>query len=165
MGNKYSISFGRGTTLLGSTPGANTLLFINPKSDCGIEILRVWATQEDVNTSDQQPFQLVTQVTAFPTLTTFTPIRMDIGGPISQIIGGTAGAAGTCGINASAEGAGAKTILFQGAFNILSGFLWVPARERIILPRNAASGFGLYFPAAPATVANWSAGLVYEELN
>jgi hypothetical protein len=143
-----------------------TLAFINPSSTVGIEILRCWVSQSANATSVQQRVQLNTQVTAFPTLTSATPAKLKLSDPASGIVGGTAGAAGTAGINASAEGAGAKTVIWSDAFNVLNGWLWLPTpAETIILGAGAASGFGLHLPAAPATLTGWSFGVVYREIN
>lgn len=144
---------------------AVTLAFINPGASQSIEVLRAWASQSGSTTSAQQRVNLVTQVTGFPTLVSATPARLNLSDPVSVIIGGTAGAAGTCGVNASAEGAGAKTTLLADAFNVLSGWLWVPTpEERIVLNAGATSGFGLHFPAAPTSLTGWSFGLVFREL-
>lgn len=160
MSREYSISAG-GITVAGAT----TLVFLNPGTTCSLEILRAWVSQSANNTSAQQRIQLVTQVTAFPTLTAATPAKLKRGDAVSAIVGGTAGAAGTAGINASAEGAGTKTVIFEDAFNVLNGWLWVPTpEERIILPASHASGLGLYFPVAPATLTNWAFGLTFREL-
>jgi hypothetical protein len=86
----------------------------------------MWASQQGSATSAQQRIQVETQVTAFPTLVSATPRSLKHGDATASIIvGGTAGAAGTCGINASAEGAGTKTVKFGDNFNVLNGFLWV----------------------------------------
>ena len=144
---------------------AVTLVFINPSTTVGIEILRCWVSQAANATSAQQRVQLNTQVTAFPTLTSATPAKSKQGDPASGITGGTAGAAGTCGINASAEGAGTKTVIVPDSFNVLNGWLWVATpRETIILGANTSSGFGLHFPAAPATLTGWSFGVTYAEV-
>ena len=143
---------------------AVTLVFVNPGVDATLEILRAWISQAANATSAQQRCQLNTQVTAFPTLTTITPQKTAPLDAVSTIVGGTAGAAGTCGINASVEGAGSKTILQPDAFNVLNGWLWVPTPgETIVMSASLASGFGLHFPAAPATLTSWNAGLVYAE--
>ena len=164
MAREYVISSG-GITLANA---AVTLVFINPKTTgpaSTIEIVRCWVGQSANATSAQQRVQLVTQVTAFPTLTSFTPKKTKIGDPASEITGGTAGAAGTCGINASAEGAGAKTIIWEDAFNVLNGWLWMPQEiERIQLRVGELSGFGFHFPVAAATLTNWAFGLVYREI-
>lgn len=142
-----------------------TLVFVNPGTTCSLEFLRAWASQAANATSAQQRVQLNSQVTAFPTLVSATPQKTKPLDPVSQITGGTAGAAGTSGINASAEGAGAKTVLFPDAFNVLNGWLWVPTpRETYLFSAGGAAGFGLHFPAAPGTLTSWNAGLVFAEL-
>jgi hypothetical protein len=81
------------------------------------------------------------------------------------IAGGTAGAAGTCGINASAEGAGTKTPYWDEAFNVLNGWLHVPTpAETKIMPAGSASGLGLFLPVAAATLTNWAFGCVFREV-
>lgn len=144
---------------------AVTLAFVNVGATCSLEFLRAWASFAANATSAQQRVQLNTQVTAFPTLTGQTPQKTKLLDPISQIVSGTAGAAGTSGINASAEGAGAKTVLYPDSFNVLNGYLWVPTPpETLMLNAGAASGLGLHFPAAPATLSNWNAGMSFREL-
>jgi len=162
MGDTYSISAG-GITLANQ---AVTLAFINTDSDVVLEILRAWIGQSANATSAQQRVQLVSQVTAFPTLTSFTPLPTIVGGTASRIVGGTAGAAGTAGVNASAEGAGAKTLYVEDAFNVLNGYLWVPTEKEgpIVLRASGSSGFGLHLPVAAATLTNWAFGIVYREL-
>ena len=162
MAREFSVT-GGGITVAGAT----TLVFINPAAapNFNIEILRCWIAQSANATSAQQRVQLVTQVTAFPTLTSATPASHKRADPnVSIIIGGVAGAAGTAGINASAEGAGAKTVVLNDAFNVLNGGLWVPTpNETIVMPAGSASGFGLFLPVAPATLTNWSFGVTYAE--
>jgi hypothetical protein len=160
---EYSIS-GGGITLANA---AVTLVFINPAAapNVGIRILRAWVGQSANATSAQQRVQLVVQPTAFPTLTSATPQKLKIGDSISVITGGTAGAAGTAGINASAEGAGTKIIKVEDAFNVLSGWLYVPTpNEYIELPSGSAHGFGLHLPVAATTLTNWAFGITYAEI-
>jgi hypothetical protein len=161
-GRTYTVS-GGGITVANA---AVTLAFVNPSSTVGIRIKRCWVSQTGVTTNAQQRVQLVSQVTAFPTLTSATPAAHSIGGPVSGITGGTAGAAGTAGINASAEGAGTKTVIIPDTFAIIgSGYLWVPTLEEVIeFPAGAASGFGLYLPVAAGTLTGWSFGVTYQEL-
>lgn len=142
-----------------------TLAFLTPGATASIEILRAWVSQSGSATSAQQRVQLSTQLSVYPTLATATPSRIKLADPASVIVGGTAGAAGTCGINASAEGAGAKTVILPDVFNVLSGWLWVPTpEERVVLNAGAASGFGLHLPAAPTSLTGWSFGIVYREI-
>lgn len=138
--------------------------FVNPGATASLEFLRAWASQYANATSAQQPVMLATQVTAFPTLTSTAPVPLEIKDPASLIVGGTAGAAGTSGTNASVAGAGAKTTILQDSFNVLNGYLWVPTpRELIVINASAASGFGLYAVAAPTTLTSWNAGLIFAE--
>ena len=145
--------------------GAVTLAFLNPGTTSGFEVLRAWVSQTGTTTQAMVRVQMNTQVSVFPTLVSATPAKTKLSDPISLIVGGTAGAAGTCGINASAEGAGAKSVILSDAFNNLSGWLWVPTpQETIIMNAGAASGFGLHLPAAPASLTGWTFGIVYREI-
>ena len=142
-----------------------TLVFINPGTTVALKIRRMWIGQSANATSAQQRVQVYRQPTGFPTLTSFTPTKLTQNDPASAITGNTNGAAGTCGINASAEGNGSKAILFEDAFNVLNGWLWVPTPgEEIICAPSASSGFGFCFPVAPATLTNWAFGLNFEEI-
>ena len=144
---------------------AVTLIFINPGVSATLEILRVWCSQSGTTTGAQIRVQMNTQVSVFPTVVSATPAKLRSSDPASVIVGGTAGAAGTCGINASAEGAGAKTVIIPDTFNNLNGWLWVTTPDdRIFLPASAADGFGLHLPAAPATLTGWNAGVIYREI-
>lgn len=148
--------------------GATTLIFLNPAAapNLNIEFTRFWIGQSANATSAQQRAQLETQVTVFPTLTSATPAKLKRADPNASIIaGGTAGAAGTSGINASAEGAGAKTIIFEDVFNVLNGWLHVPTPpETIVMPAGFASGLGLFLPVAPTTLTNWAFGELFREV-
>ncbi len=147
------------------TAGAITTVFVNPGTTCSLEFTRFWLSQSGSATSAQQRAQVVTQVTAFPTLASQAPVKTKLLDPASQITGGTAGAAGTSGKVATAEGAGAKSVIFEDAFNVLNGWLWVPTPpETIIMNASASSGLGLYLPAAPSATGNWNAGMIFREL-
>ena len=160
MSREYVLS-GANQTLT----GAVTLAFLNPGTTSGFEVLRVWVSQSGTTTQAMVRVQMNTQVSVFPTLVSATPAKTKLSDPISLIVGGTAGAAGTCGINASAEGAGAKSVILSDAFNNLSGWLWVPTpQETIIMNAGASSGFGLHLPAAPASLTGWTFGVVYREI-
>ncbi len=166
MSREFSVGFD-GITLSGT--GAVTLVFVNPAAapKPNLEFLRMWVSQSAAATSAQQRVEVETQVTAFPTLTTATPRALKPADTnASFIVGGTAGAAGTCGTNASAEGAGAKTVMFGDNFNVLNGYLWVATpRETVVMPAGLASGIGLYLPTAPSiALTNWAAGMNFGEV-
>jgi hypothetical protein len=160
---EFSVSSGGNTVV-----GASTLIFVNPATapNPNLEFLRYWVGQSANATSAQQRIQIETQASAFPTLTAATPTKLKPSDPNASIItGGTAGAAGTSGINASAEGAGTKTDVWDDAFNVLNGWLHVPTpAETRIMPASFVQGLGLFFPVAPATLTNWAFGLVYREV-
>lgn len=163
MAKEYSVG-GGGLTLANA---AVTLVFINPAAAVSpmLNLMRMWASQQGSATSAQQRIQAETQVTAFPTLVSATPRSLKRSDTVASLIaGGTAGAAGTCGINASAEGAGSKTVMFEDNFNVLNGYLWVPTpREVIELTAGDSSGFGLFLPAAAASLTNWAAGINFAQ--
>jgi hypothetical protein len=160
MRGTYTVSMANATL----ANQAVTLVFVNPGTTASLRFLRMWASQAANATSAQQRVQINSQVSAFPTLTSTTPAKTTSLDQASQITGGTAGAAGTAGTNASAEGAGAKTIIVADDFNVLNGWLWVPTQyETIEAPASASSGIGLHFPAAATTLTNWSAGVTFAE--
>lgn len=146
---------------------AVTLAFINPPSARSIQLTRAWCSQSGTTTSAQIRIALGFKVTAFPTLTSVTPEKTKPSDPSSYITGGTAGAAGTSGINASAEGAGTFTPKYVDAFNNLSGWLWTPSNaygEDFILSGADATAIALKLLAAPANLTGWTFGLAYREL-
>lgn len=161
MSREYVLS-GQNLTLANA---AHTLAFINPGTTASLEILRIKVSQSHSSTSGMQRLQVVTQVTAFPTLVSATPRALHLSDPVSLITGATTGAAGTCGVNASAEGAGTKTVLWETAFNVLNEWIWIPTpRETIVLNAGASSGLGVYLPAAAADLAGWNVVVFYAEL-
>jgi hypothetical protein len=159
--NEYAVTDG-GVTIA----GASTLVFINPAAapNVNLEFYRCWVGQSQNATSAQQRVEIETQVTAFPTLTSTAPNRLKRASAVSVITGNTTGAAGTSGTDASAEGGGAKTSVWEDAFNVLNGWLWVPTPpETIIMPAGSSSGIGLFLPVAPANLDNWAFGMVFGE--
>jgi hypothetical protein len=144
---------------------AVTLVVINPLAGTVIEILRAWVSQHANATSAQQRILLGTKATAFGTYTAATPLKIKTADPASGITGNTAGAAGTAGINASAEGAGALTTIIADAFNALNGWLWVPTPGETLMFSAAQSlAFVMQFPAAPTTLTGWNFGVTYAEI-
>lgn len=147
--------------------GASTLVAINPLAGRTIEIIRCWASQIANATSAQVAIEMGFKAAAFSTLTSATPEKVKPSDPVSYITGGTAGAAGTAGINASAEGAGTHTTKYADAFNALQGWLWTPSQafgESFILSSADALAFALKFSAAPATLTGWNFGVAYREI-
>lgn len=159
---EYTISFDNQTV-----SGAITILFVNPPTGRAIEITRVWASQRANATSAQQGIQLGYKASVFPTLTGATPAKMKPSDPLSYIVSGTAGAAGTAGVLASVEGAGTFTPVIQDNFNVLPGYLWQPSftgGESFILSSADSLGFAVKFSVTPGTTTGWSGGLEYREV-
>jgi len=158
----YTLSAG-GITLANA---AVTLTFINPPAAPNVRLVfrRFWINQSNNMTSVNLRWQVNTQVTAFPTLVSQTPTKLYIADGASVITGATTGAAGTCGINASAEGAGAKTIIYADSFNTTNGALLVLTPEETIeMGASATSGLGMHLPVAPGTLTNWVFGCIWSE--
>ena len=131
-----------------------------------IEVVRAVISQRGSTTPEMIGAQLGTQLTSFPTLTAQAPIAMKAGDPVSKLTGGTAGAAGTSGVNASAEGAGAKTVVVPDSWNNQNGFLWAhtPRETFIETAQSPVHGFFLAIPTAPSARTLFSAYLVIAEL-
>lgn len=163
MAREFSISAG-GLTVAGAT----TLIFVNPPAapNFNIEFLRFWVGQSANATSAQQRIELINKASVFPTLTTTTPTKLKPADPnASVIVGGTAGAIGTAGINASAEGAGTKANIVSDTFNNLNGYLWVATPQEVNrYGAGQTSGFGFHLPVAPGSLSNWQCGLNFAEV-
>jgi hypothetical protein len=156
----FSLSSG-GLTLANQ---AVTLTFVNPAAAPNLDLVfrRFWCGQSNNMASAQQRIQINTQVTVFPTLVNVAPAKLGV--PASIISGNTTGAAGTCGVNASAEGAGAKTIIWADVFNVVNGWLCVLTPEELIeITASATSGVGLHLPVAATTLTNWAMGCSWTE--
>ena len=163
MVREFAISLGGATVA-----GATTLISVNPAAapNFNIEFLRFWVGQSANATSAQQRIEILNKASAFPTLTSYTPVKLKVADPnVSIIAGGTAGAIATCGVNASAEGAGVAAVRWDDAFNVLNGWLHVPTPpETQIYPAGFGNSIGLYFPVQPATLTSWSAGCIFREI-
>lgn len=144
---------------------AVTLVIINPLAGTALKVIRAWVDQHASTTSAQQRIVLGTKATAFGTYTAATPQKISSSDPASGIAGGTAGAAGTSGINASAEGAGTLTPILSRAFNVLSGFEWVSLPEDVIeFSAKDSLAFVMQFPAAPTSLTGWNFGVEFREI-
>jgi len=162
MAGGYSLSAG-GITIANQ---AVTLTWVNPIASPNLDLSfrRFWINQSNNMTAVNLRWQLNTQVTAFPTVVNQAPNKLAIADSASLITGNTTGAAGTCGINASLENAGAKTIIYADSFNTTNGALLVLTPEEIIeMAAGAASGLGMHLPVAPGTLTGWVFGCVWTE--
>lgn len=164
MGAVYTVP------MVGATVAANgTLVILRTASSVttrasAVEVLRATCSQNGTGTSQQLGVLVGLKASAFGTYTSTTPTLHYMGGNVSGITGGTAGAAGTAGTNASAEGAGGVTTLWQDGFNNLNGWLWVPTpEERLVVPVDTAVIIKLV--GTPTTLTGWNAALTFRELN
>lgn len=145
--------------------GSPTLCWINPGTSRSLRVFRASISQGATTTAQMVIGRLSRQVSAFPTLTSSAPVPVDSSDAASAITGATNGAAGTSGINASAEGAGAKTAIGTWSFLNTAGLdLWFPRDESIVLPASSTSGLSLHLVATPSSLLNWSAQLWFEEV-
>jgi hypothetical protein len=148
---------------------APQLVFMNPSAGGaavpGYEILRAWASQRANATSAQQGIALGTKLTVFPTVVSATPAKTSLGLPTANLVGGTSGAAGTCGVNSSANGGGTEVKIYWDNFNVLNGWLWVPTpAETMLAMPGCTSGNFLQFTSTPGTLTSWSWGVAYREI-
>jgi hypothetical protein len=129
-----------------------------------LEIERVTVDQQGTSTSQQLGVILAQKASAFGTYVSATPSPSSVGSVASAIAGGTTNAAATCGVNASAEGAGTVTNIHSMGFNNLNGFLWVPVpEERIWVGPDLT--FIVKLRGTPTTLTGWNAVLTFKELN
>jgi hypothetical protein len=144
-----------------------TLVGFLPSSTFGVDVRRISIGWSGAATSTQQRVEFYTQVSAYGTAVSATPGKLKLNDPAANLAGVTGAlTAGKCGINFSAEGGGAKTIIYEDVFNVLNGYLWVATPdETIIINAGSASAFGVQFPAAPGVgLAGWSVNLTYCEI-
>ena len=163
MAREYVLSTGNSTL----TTVAGTLLTINPSTTVGFEVIRAWCGQAANATSAQQRIQLATVLTSFAiSNSAITPGKLKYNDPTSLF---TANAnvvtSGRCGTACTTEQTGTPVVLWEDAFNVLNGWLWVPTpRETIVIPPNSGAAFSMRFPTAPATNTGWAFGIVYSEI-
>lgn len=111
-----------------------------------LELLKVVISQGLSEVSTMEQIQILRK-TAAATVTSFTPRKCNPGDPAALCVGGTS----ATGYTASAEGTDGEVLIDEG-FNILNGWLWVPEKERIIIPQSGI--IAVKFPVAPAA-ATW----------
>lgn len=134
-----------------------TLIQVKAGTASGLEIIRASVTQSGSTTSTMQRIQLLRK-SAAATVTSFTPLLMSPNDAAAQAAGSTS----ATGTNASAEGTNGD-ILVNEAFNIVSGWLYLPVpEERIqVVPGGI---LGLTMPAN-ISAAVWTAQIIFREFN
>lgn len=142
-----------------------TLVFIRPNTSRHIRVVRFGMSQRSATTAAQLGWSLGTKATAFGTYTAATPKTLNAsGGGTTTITGGTAGAAGTAGVDASVEGGGTHTVLLSGMFSNLVGVdeFWGLGSD-LILPADSAVGWALKLLGTPSALTGWDAFIDYTE--
>lgn len=132
---------------------AITVLEVTAPASGALEIIRAWASQSSSTTSAQARIQILRKTgTITGTASPPTPVPMQVGQAASGV---------TVKWKATNEGTDG-VIPVDDAFNILSGWLWLPVpEERIFVPPSGI--IALKFPSAP-TSANWTFGFTYREI-
>ena len=148
--------------------GATTLALIHTTASgdgSRIALCRAWVSQSGTPTNYQETVEIDHYASGtMPTVVAHTPKPLIMDLPAAGIVGGTSGAAGTAGINASAEGTGTRTVLWAEGFNTLNGWLWLPTQDQYIgVPPDTT--VGLKFTSTPTALTEWTVGLVYIEIN
>jgi hypothetical protein len=140
-----------------SVSTAITLVQIKAGSNRSVEILRAWVSQSGSTTSAQQRIQ-INRKSAAATVTSYTPLALNNGAPTADAAGGTS----ATGVTATAEGTDSN-VLIADAFNVLSGWIWVPTPEERITVQTGGI-IGLKFPAAPGSALTINAGITFAEI-
>lgn len=160
---KYTIS-GGGLTVANALV---TLVGFLPSATVGVDVRRISIGWSGAATSTQQRIQFYSQAAAYGTAAVSIVGKPNFNDPAPNLTSTAAVlTAGKCGINFSAEGAGAKIVFYEDVFNVLNGFLWVATPdETIVVPSGNVLAFGVQFPAAPTVgLTPWSVCLTYCEL-
>jgi hypothetical protein len=128
-----------------------------------LEILRITVSQSGTSTSQQLAIRCGLKASAFGTFTATTPAPLALGTVASAITGSTTNAASSAGTDASANGAGTLTVLWQEGFNNLNGYLWVPTpEERVYVGPDLT--FVVQLQGTPTTLTGWNAVMTFSEL-
>lgn len=157
------------TTATSVLSATQTLIYMRAAAapSMNIEVLRWWIGQTTNATSAQQRIGIYQRGTQFPTLQAYTPVVLKTQDPNACVlVGSTTGAAGTAGVAASAEGAGATYVkTLEDAFNVLNGWLQVPTPpETMITPAGSSTGLALMLTTTPSATAAWSWGCNLREV-
>ena len=145
-----------------------TLVLLHTASDVRargsiLQIMRVSVGQLGTDTSDQVGIVIGEKAAPFGTYAPVTPAPHNLGGPPSGLVGGNAGAAGTAGTNASAEGAGEITVTVADTFNNLGGYRWSTTHEdRIWIAVNTA--LVVKIVGTPKSLGGWWASVTFDEI-
>lgn len=139
---------------------AITALQLKAGTNGPVEILRISATQTGNTTSGQQAVRLVRKSAAATVTAASAGTHLVKNNPLNPTSDLSLGTSAT-GITASGEGTDSDIVL-ERAFNVLSGFEWLPTPdEQIVVPQGGI--IGIKFSSAP-TSATWYVDMVFREL-
>lgn len=154
---------GANMTVLGTTTLA---AFRPPAAGRSISVSEIRVSQSGTSTSQQLAIAIQMRASAYPTMLSQTPEACHRLDTASVLVGGSLAAAGQCGINASAEGAGSVTTIVQEGFNNLTGWLWLPTDpgKCIVVESGSALAFAVKLQTVPTTLTGWNVTVRYSEL-
>jgi hypothetical protein len=138
-----------------SVSAAATLVSVFGTAAAAFELLDLWVTNEDVETSQQIAVQLVELTADDGTNTPETPVPLNEGDPASLVTGNSL---------YTVEPTAGST-LYRWGFNQLNG-LWVPFPDRQ-LPRGGVGttqGLALELLSTPGAATVFSAGMTIREI-
>lgn len=160
----YTFSFSNGTVVAdGELLTIRAATALSSRASL-IEILRFSISQRGTSTGQQLGVQWGSHASAFGTFVSATPAPHALGTVASAIAGSTSNAASSCGVNASANGAGTFTPIGTDGFNNLNGFLWVPTpEERIFVSMDQT--FLVQIQGTPTTLTGWNAYMTFNEIS
>lgn len=142
---------------LSSLTGAPFAQLATPAT-CAIELFCIELGQETSETSQMECLTLVHRSTASTLPSGVTPINLSMRAtPVASLLTSSTTTNAT-GI-ASGTGTPVDTLVLP-PFNVLNGFIWIPARPIILAPSRFLT---LQFKTAPAA-NTWSGGMYFREL-
>lgn len=150
IGNVYVIAIGAQ-----AKTAANTLIEVASPSTAVTILERAYISQNSFDTSENLgcKIQLIT-TTGTGTTTTAVPTQS-----------GTAAAGGTQKTNDTIEPTyTANKVLYQGGFNVLSGFLWTPANDDEVFSLAPSGLLGIMLDVAPSASMNFSYGCTFRQI-
>jgi hypothetical protein len=145
-----------------SVSAVKTLLQIKAGSATPLELLRAWIAVTTTPAVDSQQEVEILRKSAAATVTSFTPLVV---GPRSNtaVVAAAAGSTTGTGNNASAEGTNGD-ILYPDAFNMKSGWLWLPGSPEERIQVEGGGIIALRLSVAPPAATSFKAGFVFREL-
>jgi hypothetical protein len=147
--------------------GSNTLIIINPPTGRSLKLIRAGASQRGSTTAEQVGISIGYKASVFGTYTSRTPALVHPSDPASKVTGGTAGAAGTSGVNASAEGAGTFTEVIPDNFINTIGWVFTPSevlKEPLIWSSADSLALVIKLRNTPASLTLWSMFATFAEI-